>query len=67
MDVDREYLRQIAFSLAAVVLFFVGLLAIGSAENTTNGLTPDGAIAVVGAITGFIIIMAAIGLFLAKK
>ncbi|MGM0604567.1 MAG: DUF7472 family protein [Halobacteriota archaeon] len=67
MEIDAELRRQIAVSLLAVVIFLGAVLYIGSAENGSEGLSADGAIAIVGALTGFVLLMAIVGFYLARS
>jgi formate-dependent nitrite reductase membrane component NrfD len=66
MDVERETMIEIAVSVLAVALFTVGILAIG---NATGGQQPtsEGALALVGAVFLFVLVMAGIGLFLERR
>ena len=64
MDVDRDTVVEIAVSVGAVGLFVAVIVAIGSAYNQ-GGLSTDGGMALVGAITGFVVVMSLLGLGLA--
>lgn len=64
MDVDRDTLVEIAVSVGAVGLFVAVIVTIGSVYNN-SGLSEDGAIALVGAIVLFVIVMSAVGVGLA--
>lgn len=66
MDIDEEMRRKIAASVAAVGLFIVLVLFVGATYNH-GGLSPTGGYALVGAIAVFILVMAGIGFFLARK
>ncbi|MFC6615486.1 hypothetical protein ACFQAS_11060 [Halopenitus salinus] len=74
MDIDAELRRQIVVSLAAVVVFFAGLVYIGLTYGKTPdlpvegsfALPPQGAIALVGLLVGFVLLMAAVGAYLIR-
>ena len=64
MDVDRDTLVEIVVSVGAVGLFVAVIVAIGSVYNE-GGLSEVGALALVGAIVLFVILMSAVGVGLA--
>jgi len=66
MEIDEEMRRQTAVSLAAVGLFLAALLGIGVVFDGADGLSSDGALAVVAALAGFILLMAVLGFVLTK-
>ena len=66
MEIDEEMRRQMVVSLAAVGLFLASLLGIGVVFNGADGLPSDGALAVVGALAGFVLLMAVLGFVLTK-
>ena len=66
MEIDAELRRQIIASLFAVGLFLVSLVAIGVVFNGTGGFDPTGGFAIVGALAGFVLLMAAVGFGLAR-
>ncbi|WP_253737868.1 DUF7472 family protein [Halohasta salina] len=67
MDIDEEMRRQTVVSLLAVGLFLASLIGIGVVFDGTEGLPSDGALALVGALAGFVLLMAAVGLFLIRS
>lgn len=67
MDVERETVVEIAASGAAVALFVVVIVAIGTTYSAGDDLTSQGALALVGAITGFVFVMALVGYFLSGR
>lgn len=67
MEFDAELLRQIGVSIGAAGIFLAALLAIGAAENGADGLSADGALAMVGALVGFVLLMAILGTYLSRK
>lgn len=67
MDVEREMVVEIAASAAAVGLFVAVIVGIGTAYGGGADLTNQGAIALVVAITGFVLVMALVGYFLAGR
>ncbi|WP_336343059.1 DUF7472 family protein [Halalkalicoccus ordinarius] len=64
MDVDRDTVVEIAVSVGAVALFIAVIVVIGDVYNR-GGLSTDGGMALVGAITGFVVLMSVLGLGLA--
>jgi hypothetical protein len=66
MEIDAELRRQIIASLFAVGLFLVSLIAIGVMFNGTDGFDPTGGFAIVAALAGFVLLMAAVGFGLAR-
>ena len=66
MEIDEEMRRQMVVSLAAVGLFLASLIGIGVVFNGADGLPSDGALALVGALAGFVLLMAVIGLILTR-
>lgn len=66
MNIDRETLVEIAVSTAATIVFVVAIVAIGSSSGAAN-LTSDGAIGIVAAIFGFIVLMTLVGIFLDRQ
>ncbi len=66
MEIDEEMRRQTAVSLAAVGLFLATLIGIGVVFDGSDGLPSDGALAIVAALTGFVLLMALFGIVLTK-
>ncbi|QKG92759.1 hypothetical protein EXE44_12825 [Halorubrum sp. SS7] len=66
MEIDAEFRRQIAVSLAAAAVFIVGLVAIGVTFGGSAVLPETGAIALVALLTGFVLLMAGVGTFLMR-
>jgi len=66
MDIDEEMRRQTVVSLLAVGLFLASLIGIGVVFDGAEGLPSDGALALVGALAGFVLLMAAVGIFLIR-
>lgn len=64
MDVDRETVVEIVVSVGAVGLFVAVLVGIGSTYND-GGLSADGGLVFVGAITAFVVLMSLVGVGLA--
>ncbi|MFO7834071.1 MAG: hypothetical protein R6V31_08465 [Halohasta sp.] len=67
MDIDEEMRRQTVVSLFAVGLFLASLIGIGVVFDGAEGLPSDGALALVAALAGFVLLMAAVGLFLIRS
>lgn len=65
MDIERDVMREIIASTAAVGLFIAILLGIGSFTNG-GGFTETGAFALIGSIVFFVLLMAAVGYWLAN-
>jgi hypothetical protein len=66
MEIERETLVEIVTSVGAVLLFVVVLFAIGVLFND-NGFSQSGALALVGAIIGFILLMSGVAFFLSSR
>lgn len=66
MEIDAELRRQIIASLFAVGLFLVSLVSIGVTFNGADGFDSTGGFALVGALAGFILLMAVVGVRLAR-
>ena len=66
MEIDEEMRRQTVVSLAAVGLFLAALIGIGVSFDGAGGLSSNGALALVGALAGFVLLMAVIGVFLVR-
>ena len=66
MEIDAELRRQIAVSMLAAAVFVAGLVGIGVAYDGASGLSESGAIALVGLLTGFILLMALVGAYLIR-
>lgn len=66
MEIDAELRRQITVSLLAAVVFVAGLVAIGVTFDGSS-LPESGAIALVGLLTGFVLLMALVGAYLIRS
>ncbi|WP_134671040.1 DUF7472 family protein [Halorussus marinus] len=66
MNIEQETLRDIAVSVGAVGLF-VALLAFVGTTFGENGLTETGALAVIGVIVFFVLLMTGIGVWMAYQ
>jgi NADH:ubiquinone oxidoreductase subunit 6 (subunit J) len=64
MVVEREAVVEILVSVGAVGAFVGVIVLIGQTFNE-SGLSGDGALALIGAIVGFILLMAVVGIGLA--
>ncbi|XVH32915.1 DUF7472 family protein [Haloferacaceae archaeon DSL9] len=67
MEIDAQVRRQIVVSVAAVGLFLTVVVGIGMNYNGGSGLPETGAIALVGSLFGFIVLMALVGFFLSRR
>ncbi|SMO55571.1 DUF7472 family protein [Halorubrum cibi] len=65
MEIDAELRRQITVSLLAAMVFIAGLVAIGVTFDGSS-LPESGAIALVGLLTGFVLLMALVGAYLIR-
>ncbi|MFC5135972.1 MULTISPECIES: DUF7472 family protein [Haloferacaceae] len=66
MEIDAELRRQITVSLLAAAVFVAGLVAIGVTFDGSS-LPESGAIALVGLLTGFVLLMALVGAYLIRS
>lgn len=66
MEIDEEMRRQTVVSLAAVGLFLASLIGIGVVYGSAEGLPSNGALALVGALAGFVLLMAITGVVLSR-
>lgn len=66
MATERETVLEIAVSVVSVGLFIAVIVGIGSAYNS-DGLTSEGALALIGAIGGFVLLMSVVAYFLAGR
>ncbi|OYR39549.1 MULTISPECIES: hypothetical protein [unclassified Halorubrum] len=66
MEIDAELRRQITVSLAAAAVFIVGLVGIGVTFGGSAGLPASGALALVGLLAGFVLLMALVGAYLIR-
>lgn len=66
MELDETARRQIILSLLAVGFFIALMIGIGMVSGGA-ALTSTGAMALIGAITLFVLVMGAIGIYLARK
>lgn len=66
MELDETARRQIILSLLAVGFFIALMIGIGMVSGGA-ALTSTGAMALIGAITLFVLVMGAIGIYLARQ
>lgn len=66
MDIERETIVEIAVSTTATLLFVVAVVVIGNSYGAAD-LTSDGAVGLLAAIFGFIVLMTLVGAFLDRK
>jgi len=66
MEIDAELRRQITVSMLAAAIFVAGLIGIGVTYNGASGLSETGAIALVGLLAGFVLLMALVGAYLMR-
>lgn len=66
MELDAEARRQIVLAVGAVGFFIVLIIAIGSTFSG-EALATTGALALVGAIALFVLVMGVVGIYLARQ
>ena len=66
MNIERDTMVEITVSTTAVVLFTIAIIVVGS-QYYTNGFSPPGAIALVGTVAGFVVLMLIVSYFLAGR
>lgn len=67
MDVERETVIETAVALSTVGLFVAVIVAVGLTFGGANdALTKTGALALVGAIALFVLVMAGVGVALSR-
>lgn len=66
MEIDAELRRQIAVSLLAAAVFVTGLVGIGVTFGGSSELPESGAIALIGLLVGFVLLMALVGAYLIR-
>lgn len=66
MAIDQETRREITVGVVSVVLFVALLLGVGVMYGT-NGLSQTGALAVVGVIVVFVLLMTGLGYWMAQQ
>lgn len=69
MDIERETVVEIAVSVAAVGLFVLLIVAVGVSYgiDAPGGFSDTGALALVGAILLFVLVMAGVGVALDRQ
>jgi len=66
MEIDAELRRQVVVSMLAAAAFVAGLVGIGVVYDGARGFSESGAIALIGLLTGFILLMALVGTYLIR-
>ncbi|WP_458208431.1 DUF7472 family protein [Haladaptatus sp. NG-SE-30] len=66
MNLEGETLRDIVVSVVSVGLFIVATIIVGI-QFDNGGLTEQGALALVGVIVGFVVLMTGVGFWLANQ
>lgn len=67
MDVERETVVEVAVSMVTVGLFVALIVGVGMLYSTDGGFTETGALALVGAIVLFVLVMAGVGIGLSRR
>ena len=67
MEIEREAVVQVVISAIALVTFVAATVYVATAYATNGGLTPQGGVALVGAIGLFVVVMLGAGLWLERQ
>jgi hypothetical protein len=67
MEIEEGMGRKIVLSVAAVVLFIVSFVFVGSSFGTDGALSETGGLALLSALVGFIALMGVLGLYFANQ
>lgn len=67
MNVERETIVEAGISLASVGVFIVAVLAVGTTFRTNGHISGTGGLAILGAIVLFVLVMGAVGYWLASR
>jgi hypothetical protein len=67
MELERETIVEIVVSFVAVSIFVGAVVFIGMTYGGTDQFTPDGGLALLGAIVGFVLLMFGVGVFLSGR
>lgn len=67
MQLSRETALEITVSFAAVAVFVAVIVGIGLTYGGSAGFSSQGAVALIGAIAAFVVLMSAVGYFLAGR
>jgi sorbitol-specific phosphotransferase system component IIBC len=67
MELERETVREAVVSFVAVAAFVAVVVYIGMTYGGTGDFSADGALALLGAIVGFILLMFGVGLLLSGE
>ena len=66
MDVERETIVEVVVSVLAVGLFIAAVVGVGL-TYAADGLGEQGALALIGLLVGFIVLMTAAGYWLSTR
>ncbi|WP_435176894.1 DUF7472 family protein [Halorussus sp. AFM4] len=66
MEIDKETRREILVGVVSVAVFVALLMGVG-ATYSDDGLTQTGALAVVGVIAAFVVLMSGVGYWMARQ
>ena len=66
MALDRETVTEIVVSVVAVGLFIAAVVFVGGTYNA-DGLSSEGAFALIGSIAGFVLLMIVVAVFLSRQ
>jgi hypothetical protein len=67
MEIARETVVEIAVSLVATVVFVAAVVFIGMNYGGRGGFGSEGALALLGAIVAFVLLMFGVGIFLSDQ
>ncbi len=67
MELDAEMRRKIAVSVGAVVVFVGLVIGVGVTYATNHVLPTMGSYALVGVLAVFVVLMAAVGVYLDRR
>jgi len=67
MEIERETVVEAAISFGAVFLFIAAVVVAGMQFRTNGNITETGGLAMLGAIGLFVVVMTAVGFWLARQ
>lgn len=67
MNIERETVVEAGISLVSVAVFIVAVLAVGTTFRTNGHLSGTGGLGILGAIVLFVLVMGAVGFWLASN
>lgn len=67
MEIDEEVRRKTIVSISAVAVFLAALVGVGIVYDGGDSLPEAGALAIVGLLVAFVLLMAAVGFYLDRS